>query len=80
MAFLITMKIHLSSINRYSTAHTYDASYIIGGSYADNIIAQYKDDQWKRLTDLNRGRYGHGSISIGSETMIIGGITWDGRE
>ena len=64
----------------YSTTQTLDAVYIIGGAllrgnslYTQNIVAQFKNDQWHRLADLNQGRYNHGSIIIGGQTMIIGG-------
>ena len=40
-----------------------------------NVIAEFKNDQWNELDDLNIGRYRHGSITIGSQTMIIGGYT-----
>merc|ERR1712227_122050 len=32
--------------------------------------------QWRRLADLNVGRFSHGSIIIGGQTMIIGGVSW----
>ena len=67
---------HLFSyIAYYSTTHTSDAVYIIGGGSTQNVIAEFKNDQWRRLDDLNKGRYAHGSISIGRQTMIIGGYT-----
>ena len=59
----------------YSTTHTTDAVYIIGGVDSENVIAEFKNDQWRQLDDLNTGRYRHGSISIGTETMIIGGAS-----
>ena len=60
-------------ISHYSTAHTLDAVYIIGGLYTKDIVAEFKNDQWRRLADLNQGRNGHGSITVGGQTMIIGG-------
>ena len=66
-------KTNLRGIFYYSTTQTLDAVYIIGGRYTRNIVAEFKNDQWRRLADLNQGRYGHGSITIGGETMIIGG-------
>ena len=50
-----------------------DAVYIIGGRWTQDIVAEFKNDQWHRLANLNQGRYGHGSITIGGQTMIIGG-------
>ena len=63
----------LRRISEYSTAHSTDAAYIIGGTSTPNLVAQFKDDQWHKLDDLKQGRYRHGSITIGGETMIIGG-------
>ena len=60
-------------VSYYSTTQTLDAVYIIGGWYTKNIVAEFKNDQWRRLANLNEGRHGHGSITIGGETMIIGG-------
>ena len=50
-----------------------DAVYIIGGRWTQDIVAEFKNDQWHRLANLNQGRYLHGSITIGGQTMIIGG-------
>ena len=61
------------AISHYSTTQTLDAVYIIGGAYTKDIVAEFKNDQWCRLADLNQGRHSHGSISVGGETMIIGG-------
>ena len=59
----------------YSTTQTADAAYIIGGSYSLNVIAEYQNYHWSHLDDLNKGRYYHGSITIGTKTMIIGGTS-----
>ena len=65
----------------YSTAATDEAAYIIGGSdgssYSQTII-EFKNYQWRKLGDLTQGRYWHGSISIGQQTMILGGYTSSG--
>ena len=66
-------KTNFRGISWYSTTQTLDAVYIIGGAYTKNIVAEFKNDQWRRLADLNQGRWGHGSITIGGQTMIIGG-------
>ena len=57
----------------YSTTQTTDAVYIIGGNLSKNLIAEFKNDQWTQLDDLNTERNRQGSISIGTQTMIIGG-------
>ena len=63
----------------YSSASTSEAAYIIGGVYTRKIIAEYKNDVWSRAGTLRKGRAYHGSISLGDETMIIGGISDDKR-
>lgn len=68
------MIILFSEISSYSTAQSAHAAYIIGGSYTKNIVAEFKNDQWNRLDDLKKGRNYHGSITIGTQTMIVGGI------
>ena len=73
--FLKTFIIHFSYIAYYSTTQTADAAYIIGGGNTKNVIAEFKNDQWTQLDDLNTGRYYHGSITIGTQTMIIGGYS-----
>ena len=57
----------------YSATQTSDAVYIIGGYYTWDIVAEFKDDQWRRLANLNQPREANGSITVGGETMIIGG-------
>ena len=67
---------YFSRIIGYSTSHTSDAAYIIGGSYTQNVVAQYKDGQWRQCENLYRGRRYSGAITIGVQTMIIGGYDW----
>ena len=66
-----------SEISIYSTTQTSDAVYISGGRYTRDIVAEFNNDRWRRLTNLNQGRHSHGSITIGGETMIIGGFFYD---
>ena len=68
-----------SRINGYSTASTSEAAYIIGGYYTKDIIAQFKDDSWRQMGTLAKGRGWHGSIELGNDIMIIGGHSSDGR-
>lgn len=71
----------LRRIHYYSTAATDEAAYIIGGyqgSSYSQTIAEFKNDQWRKLGDLTQGRSYHGSISIGHQTMVIGGYTSSG--
>ena len=73
----IKRKINLFSfISQYSTASTSDAAYIFGGYDTEYLVAEFRDDrvhQWTRLVDLNKRRYAHGSITVGTQTMIVGG-------
>ena len=64
-----------SRISEYSTAHSPDAAYIIGGYPNKNLVAEFRDDRWAQLDDLNKGRHAHGSITVGTRTMIVGGFT-----
>ena len=63
-------------IDSYSTAHTADAVYVIGGyqgGYHTTGIFEFKNDEWKKYGDLQTGRQYHGSISIEHQTMVLGG-------
>ena len=69
-----------SQVLSYSTAATADTAYIIGGyqgSSYSTTIAQFKNNQWSKAGDLTQGREYHGSISVGTETMVIGGYASD---
>ena len=70
-----------SMVCYYSTAATSDAAYVIGG-YQDSgystTIAEFKNNQWRKLSDLRQGRMYHGSISVGYRTMVVGGYTNSG--
>ena len=63
-------------MDHYSTASTLEAAYIIGGYDTQDLIAEFKNDAWRQLGTLAKGRYGHGSITLGAETMVIGGDRW----
>ena len=58
-------------------AATDDAAFIIGGYQTNynvyNTIAEFRDNIWTQHGVLNSARRLAGSISSGSETMIIGG-------
>ena len=64
-------------ISHYATSSTKNSVYIIGG-YINGptntpIIAQYKNDEWHNVGNLKQTRHGHGAITYGSLTMVIGG-------
>ena len=63
----------------YAATQTSDVAYIIGGSYTKNVVAQFKDGQWRKLKDLNQGRDSHGAITIETQTMIVGGEIYLGN-
>ena len=67
-----------SHIHAYSTASTDDAAFIIGGYDVIDTIAEFRNNQWRNLGSLTKGRNAHGSITIGQETMIVGGWSSDG--
>ena len=63
-----------SYIAYYSTASTSEAAYIIGGHpLTAQIIAEFKNDSWRQIGTLAKGRHSHGSITLNDETMVIGG-------
>ena len=64
---------------RYSTVSTPEAAYFIGGTNTQEIIAEFKNDRWRRYGTLTRGRNYHGSILLDSEFMVIGGFSSDER-
>ena len=57
----------------YSTGQSSNAAYIIGGPYTENVVAEFKEGQWRRLGDLSGPRHRHGSITVGTKTMVVGG-------
>ena len=67
-----------SRIWNYSTASTSEAAYVIGGRYTGDIIAEFRDNSWRQMGTLAKGRYAHGSITLNGETMVIGGEARDG--
>ena len=68
---------NFSKIYAYSTASTDDAAFIIGGYDVYETIAEFRNNQWRNLGSLTKGRYYHGSITVAQETMIIGGYSRD---
>ena len=75
-----------SYISFYSTVSTAEAAYIIGGIVAGQnieefgqIIAEFKNDSWRRIGKLSKGRWLHGSIALNEEIMVIGGAALDER-
>ena len=78
--------IFFSRISGYATTSTEESVYIIGGWTGDSstdsrtpIIAEYKNDQWTNVGNLNQPRHAHSAITSGSLTMVIGGSSTDGQ-
>ena len=78
--FLFIFKI--LRISYYATASTDSAAYIIGGYDGSNYvstIAQYKNNKWLKIGDLNEKKSGLSAIFHKGENFIVGGYTSDGR-
>ena len=64
-------------ISQYATTSTEKSIYIIGGWTNDPtntpIIAEYKNDEWHNVGNLEQSRNAHGAITSGLSTMVIGG-------
>ena len=65
-------------ITYYATASTRESVLIIGGYTKgsppySSTIAEYKDGSWKNVGNLAQARHGHGAITSGSVTMVVGG-------
>ena len=39
-----------------------------------STIAEYKDGNWSNIGNMNQGRDNHGSISLRSGIMLVGGF------
>ena len=64
-------------IAAYATASTSESVLIMGGytafqSYTSAIV-EYKDGSWTNVGNLAQARMGHGAITSGSITMVVGG-------
>ena len=57
----------------YSTTHTDDAVFIISGYHTGNIVAEFKYFTWQEVASLRQARSRHASITLGNQTIIIGG-------
>ena len=69
-------------ISLYAVASTVRSAFIIGGkigndansnSISTSIVAEFRDDQWRKYGNLMNSRLYHSAISFNSKTMIIGG-------
>ena len=50
---------------------------MVFGGYGDSgdmsTVAQFKEDSWSFLGDLNQGRSGLNAIVFGSDVFVVGG-------
>ena len=77
---------HVFSICFYATTHTETSVYIIGGWTGDSytgsrttVIAEFKNEEWSVVGNLNQSRHVHGAIATGSLSMVIGGSSTDSQ-
>ena len=68
-------------IFEYATASTNSAAYIIGGYYDEKVstIAQFKDNIWLKIGDLNEKKDSLSAIFHDGEYLIVGGDVYSGR-
>merc|ERR1712136_653077 len=64
-----------SLLSLYSTMSTIDSVYVFGGNNGghNHRVARFFDHKWTEVGQLLNGRYGHGSLTIGFETLLITG-------
>ena len=55
----------------YATASTDSAAYIIGGG-GGSTIAQFKNNQWLKIGDLNEKKSSSSALFHGGEYLIVG--------
>ena len=69
------------SIYYYATASTDSAAYIIGGwsGHRVSTIAQYKNNKWLKIGDLNEKKNYLSAIFHNGENFIVGGSVYSGR-
>ena len=75
------MNYNFRIISYYSVASTTEAAFLMGGwdrSSSLDVIAKFENNNWSLYGDLQKARRGHGSITYGSQTIVIGGATHDG--
>ena len=79
--FLPAVIILFSNIYRYSTVHTSDAMFIIGGETreprtgASSTIYRFQNGKWTEFQNNNALRVWHRAITIHDQVMIIGGTS-----
>ena len=75
------MNSYFRRIFYYSVASTTQAAFVIGGfdgSPNTDVIAKFENNNWSLYGNLQKPRDSHGSITSGTQTIVIGGGTNDG--
>ena len=65
-------------ISHYATTSTAESVFILGGHEGITntyltTIAEFKNEKWFYIGDLDQGRIQHDAVTSGSYTMIVGG-------
>ena len=78
-------------ITHYATASTDSAAYVIGGVTAQkrirgvrtsgrvSIIAEYKNNRWQAIGNLNQSKYWLSAIPYNGEHIVVGGYAGSDR-
>ena len=72
----------LLRISHYATASTDTAAYIIGGwteSDRTSIIAEFKNNKWRKIGELNEPKSSPSAILHNGEYIIVGGLSYPNR-
>ena len=72
----------LLRISNYATASTDSAAYIIGGwteSEQTSIIAEFKNNKWRKIGELNEPKSSPSAILHNGEYIIVGGYAYPNR-
>ena len=66
-------------ISSYATASTDSAAYVIGGYNGfENVstIAEYKNNKWRKIGELNEPKSALSAISYNGEYIVVGGSNY----
>ena len=76
----IFLNYNFRRITYYSVTSTTEAAFVIGGwdTSALDAIAKFEKNNWSLYGNLQKPRDGHGSLTYGTQTIVIGGETNQG--
>ena len=72
----IILFIYYSRIQQAALISINDYVIVYGGFESGNdlsTVAEYKNEKWTKLGQMNQARSGHNCILFGSEILIVGG-------